>query len=83
MTPTDPPPPPAELPPRLRRILELVYQIEGVAGARVWQWSGKIAIGVRPTPTSSSTTILYRVQTALAPLREPEEQWEFGLLEDT
>jgi hypothetical protein len=80
MIPTDPPPN-TELPPRVRRILELVYQVEGVAGARVWQWSGKIAIGVRPTPTSSATTVLHRVQTALAPLREAEEQWEFGVLE--
>jgi hypothetical protein len=81
MMPTDPPST-SELPARVRRILELIYQVEGVAGARVWQWSGKVAIGVRPTLTSSAATVLHRVQTALAPLREPEEQWEFGLLED-
>ena len=36
------------LPPRLRRILEVVYAIEGVAEARVWEWEKSVAVGVRP-----------------------------------
>lgn len=71
-----------ELPPRLRRTLELVYGVEGVAGARVWQWDGSVAVGVRPAPSSAPQEILRRVESAVAGLREPGETWEFGLLED-
>ena len=30
----------SSLPPKLRRTLEVVYAIDGVAGARVWVWPG-------------------------------------------
>ena len=80
-TPEDPERPP-ELPPRVRRILELVYQVEGVAAARVWQWPGKVAVGVRGLPTIAASDLLRRVEIAIAPLRELGESWEFGLLED-
>ncbi len=72
----------ASLPPRLRRTLELVYRVEGVAAARVWQWEEKVAIGVRPAPWSSPGDVLRRVEAAVAGLREAGETWEFGLLED-
>ena len=75
------PPPSPELPRRVRRMLELAYEVEGVAAARVWQWPGRVAVGIRPTAASSPTAVLHRVQEALAPLREAEEQWEFGLLD--
>ena len=73
---------PPELPPRVRRILELVYQVEGVAVARVWLWPGKVAVGVRGLPTIAGNELLRRVESAIAPLRELGESWEFGLLED-
>lgn len=76
------PPEVPELPPRVRRILELVYQVEGVASVRVWQWNDKVAVGVRGLPTSAFTELIRRVELALAPVREPGETWEFGLLED-
>ena len=77
-----PPETPPQLPARVRRILELVYQVEGVAAARVWQWPGKVAIGVRGVPTMAVPDLLRRVESAVAPLREAGETWDFGLLED-
>jgi len=72
---------PSTLPPRLRRALELVYAIEGVAAARIWQWPGRVAIGVRGA-NGASGDVLRRVEDAVAPLRDPEERWEFGFLDD-
>lgn len=74
-------PPRVKLPPRLRRTLELVYGVEGVTAARVWQWPGRVAVGVRPAMLSAPSELLRRVEFAVAGLREPEETWEFGLLE--
>src|SRR5580693_968480 len=34
------------LPVRLKRTLELAYAVEGVVAARVWQWPGRVAVGV-------------------------------------
>jgi hypothetical protein len=70
-----------DLPPRLRRTLELVYGVEGVTAARVWHWPGRVAVGVRPAVFSAPAELLHRVESAVAGLREPEETWEFGLLE--
>lgn len=70
-----------ELSPRIRRTLELVYGVEGVTAARVWQWPGRIAVGVRPTMLSAPSELLHRVESAVAGLREPDETWDFGLLE--
>ena len=44
----------SELSPRMRRMLEIVYAVDGVAGARVWQWPAengmkRIAVAVRHT----------------------------------
>jgi hypothetical protein len=69
-------------PPRLRRALELVYGVEGVVGARVWLWPGRIAVGVRGGAASGPPDLLRRVELAVAGLREPGETWEFGILED-
>lgn len=69
------------LPPRLRRTLELVYGVEGVTAARVWHWQGRVAVGVRPAMLAAPSELLRRVEVAVAGLREPEETWEFGLLE--
>jgi hypothetical protein len=71
-----------EPPLRLRRAVELAYAVEGVIGARVWQSDGIIAIGVRAAPNASPNDLLRRVAIAVASLREPEEKWEFGLLDE-
>lgn len=73
---------PSDLPPRLRRTLALVYAVEGVSGARVWQWEGRIAVGVRGAPSAAPSELLRRVEEAVAGLREPGETWEFGLIDD-
>ena len=70
------------LPPRLRRTIELVYGVEGVAGARVWQWDDRIAVAITPSPAYATSELLRRVEAAVAGMREPGEIWEFGLLEE-
>lgn len=69
------------LPPRIRRTLELVYGVEGVTAARVWHWPGRVAVAVRPAVLSSPSELLRRVESAVAGLREPDETWDFGLLD--
>lgn len=71
-----------ELPPRVRRTIELVYGVEGVTAARVWHWPGKVAVGVRAAAAASPSDVLRRVEAAVSAIREPEETWEFGLLGD-
>ena len=71
-----------EPPPRLKRAVELAYAVEGVVGARVWQSDGIVAIGIRVAPTASLSDVLRRVEQAVVALREPDEKWEFGLLDD-
>ena len=74
-------------PPRLRRTLELVYNVDGVVAARVWQWTEnlgrdeRVAVAVRPNATSSPADVLRRVEAAVEAIREPGEAWEFGLLD--
>jgi hypothetical protein len=75
-------PPSPELPPRLRRTLELVYGVEGVIAARVWHSMGRVAIGVRGSPSTTPQQLLRRIESAVAGLREPDELWDFGILED-
>lgn len=70
-----------ELSPRLRRTLELVYGVQGVTAARVWHWPGRVSVGIRPGAFAAPSELLQRVERAVAGLREPEETWEFGLLE--
>ncbi|MBK6694914.1 MAG: hypothetical protein IPG50_22295 [Myxococcales bacterium] len=70
------------LPPRLRRTLELVYGVDGVAGAKVWLWEGGVAVGVKASPAAAADELLRRVESAVAGLREPGEKWEFGLLDE-
>jgi hypothetical protein len=71
-----------EPPARLRRAVELAYAVEGVIGARVWKSDDVIAIGIRAAPNASPNDLLRRVEIAVASLREPEEKWEFGLLDE-
>ena len=70
------------MPPKLRRALELVYAVEGVVAARIWHWPGRIAVGVRGGSATSPMDLLRRVEIAVASLREAEESWDFGILED-
>jgi hypothetical protein len=72
---------PQALPPRIRRTLELVYGVEGVTAARVWHWPGQVSVGVRPAMMSAPSELLRRVEHAVAGLREPDETWDFGMLE--
>jgi len=68
--------------PRLRRVIEVIYQVEGVTGARIWQWTGRIAVGLRLSAASSPEDVIARVMSAVAPLRDVNELWEFGVLAD-
>jgi hypothetical protein len=70
------------LPARLKRVLELVYGVEGVVAARLWHWPGRIAVGVRGGSATSPMDLLHRVEIAVAGLRDAEESWDFGILED-
>jgi hypothetical protein len=74
--------PSQDLPPRLRRTLELVYGVEGVVAARVWHLPGRVAIGVRGGWGTTPPDLLRRVESAVAGLREPDETWDFGILDD-
>lgn len=68
--------------PRVRRTLELVYAVEGVLEARVWGWSGHVAVGVRGARSTAASDLLGRVEEAVRGLREPGETWDFGFLDD-
>jgi hypothetical protein len=77
----------APLSPRIRRVLEHVYGVEGVLGVRVTEFPGEggavlVAIGVRVAPTENPHATLRRVEQAVAHLRQPGETWELGLLGD-
>ena len=39
-------------------------------------------MGVRGAATSSPTELLRRVEAAVSALREADETWDFGILED-
>jgi hypothetical protein len=72
----------SDLPPRVKRTLELVYGVEGVTAARVWQWEKRVAVGVRGASGTAPAELLRRVEVAISGIREPDEAWEFGFLED-
>ncbi len=75
-------PPLPPLSPRLRRILELVYGVDGVVEARVWEWEAGVAVGVRPSASSSAAELLARVESQVLVVRQPGEAWTFGVLDD-
>jgi hypothetical protein len=72
---------PGTLSPRLRRTLELVYNVEGVTAARIWQWDNRVAVGVRFAAGNAPQELLRRVESAVLAVREPDETWDFGILE--
>jgi hypothetical protein len=75
------------IPPRLKRTLELVYHVEGVVAARVWQWTEnkgadeRVAVAIRATATTAPADVLRRVELAVEGMRQPGEAWDFGLLD--
>jgi hypothetical protein len=72
-----------ELPQKVRRTLELVYGVEGVVAARVWHWPGRMAVGVRGSNTTTPSSLLRTVESAVAGLREPGEAWDLGILDES
>lgn len=72
---------PRSVPQRLRRTLELVYGVDGVVAAKVWQGPGFVAIGVRGSQ-ATVPDLLRRVENAVVGLREVGEVWDFGILVD-
>ncbi len=67
---------------KLERALEIVYGVEGVVGARVWESAGLVAVGVCTAPSANTDDVLRRVKAAVRRLHEPGEQWEFGLIDE-
>lgn len=70
-----------DLPPRLELALEIIYRIEGVAAAKIWQWEDHVAVAVRGVGLVESQ-LLARVEASLVSLSEPNEIWEYGILAD-
>lgn len=71
----------ADLPPRLELALEIIYRIEGVAAAKIWQWEDRVAVAVRGVGHVEEQ-LLRRVEASLVSLAEPNEIWEYGILVD-
>lgn len=70
-----------DLPPRLELALEIIYRIEGVAAAKIWQWEDRVAVAVRGVGLVEEQ-LLRRVEASLVSLAEPNEIWEYGILVD-
>ena len=70
-----------ELPPRLELALEIIYRIEGVASAKIWQWEDHVAVAVRAVGHVDEQ-LLRRIEASLGSLSEPNEKWEYGILAD-
>ncbi len=73
---------PPELTPALRRIVEVVYGVDGVVAARVWQSPDRIVVGARGGAGTAPEELLRRVEMAVVGLREPGVSWEFGWLQE-
>jgi hypothetical protein len=82
-SPPEPPEPPenSDLDPRIRRTLELVYQVEGVVAAKVWAMPDRVAVGVRIGAGHGAPEVIARIEQVTMGLREPGEAWDFGLLD--
>ena len=79
--PPTPPAPADDLDPRIRRTLELVYQVEGVVAAKVWAMPDRIAVGVKIGTGHGPAEVMARLEQVTVALREPGEAWDFGLLD--
>ncbi len=65
---------------RLKRAVELAYEVDGVVAARVWRWENDFFVGV--VTACGSDVVLRVVTAAIAGLAQPEETWSVGLLQD-
>lgn len=70
-----------DLDPRIRRTLELVYQVDGVVAAKVWAMPDRVAVGVKIGTGHGQADVMARLEQVTVALREPGETWDFGLLE--
>lgn len=70
-----------DLDPRIRRTLELVYQVEGVVAAKVWAMPDRVAVGVKIGTGHGPSEVMARLEQVTVALREPGETWDFGLIE--
>lgn len=71
----------SDIDPRVRRTLELVYQVEGVVAAKVWAMPDRVAVGVRLGNGHGAPDVMARIAAVTAALRVPGESWDFGLLD--
>jgi hypothetical protein len=71
----------AAIDPRVRKILEAVYEVEGVVGAKVWVLPAHVAVALRVGNRYGASDVIAHVVTATSSLRDPDEAWDFGLLD--
>jgi hypothetical protein len=71
----------ATIDPRVRKILEAVYEVEGVVGAKVWVLPAHVAVALRVGNLHGAADVIAQVVTATTSLRDPDEAWDFGLLD--
>ena len=67
---------------RAKRIVELVYAVEGVVSVRLWSEEERIAVGVRGNDVVAPTDLVARVKSALAGITHAGETIEVGMLGD-
>ena len=66
---------------RLRRVVDVAYQVDGVLGVRAWVLPEGVTVAVQVSPRAGPTDVLRTVEAALAALREPGEQLHVGLMD--
>ncbi len=71
----------SDIDPRVRRTLELVFQVEGVVAAKVWAMPDHVAVGVRLGAGHGPAEVMARIEAVTAGLRAQGEAWDFGLLD--
>lgn len=71
----------SDIDPRVRRTLELVYQVEGVVAAKVWAMPDRVAVGVKLGNGHGAAEVIARIEVVTAGLRAQGETWDFGLLD--
>lgn len=53
-----------------------------MVGVQVWQLPGRVEVGVRLSPSGSTSSVVARVREAAETLREDDEAWDVGVLSD-
>jgi hypothetical protein len=59
-----------------------VLELEGIVTVRVWELPNHVEIGVRVAPSDTPADALKRVHELVDALREGEELWSVGLLDE-